>query len=182
MQVGTVQTGDPGTQASVTNSGTNQNAILDFVIPQGQPGTSTTPDLLSTNDVAPQPSTQNQALSFRQNNVTSGTSITHQTGSGQVTIQKPGIYQAFFSGVVGVPDGTSLPTSIGVSLQQNGTDIPGGAVNEVFSNSGESSGLSFSVPFTVSTTPTTLQVVPTQSNFQFSDLALTVLRLGDATS
>ena len=38
IQVGTVTTGEPGTQASVTNSGTSTAAVLDFVIPQGQPG------------------------------------------------------------------------------------------------------------------------------------------------
>ncbi|WP_243115236.1 hypothetical protein [Intestinibacillus sp. Marseille-P6563] len=99
-----------------------------------------------------------------------------------MTIQQPGIYQLFFSGVVGVPSGTSLPVSIGISLQQNGNNIPGGAINEVFSNSGESNSISLSVPFTVTTTPTTIQVVPTQSNFLFSDLTMTVLRLGDTTT
>lgn len=38
IQVGTVTTGAYGTNASVTNSGTAQNAVLDFVIPQGKPG------------------------------------------------------------------------------------------------------------------------------------------------
>ncbi len=36
ISVGTTVTGDPGESASVTNSGTDTNAILDFVIPQGQ--------------------------------------------------------------------------------------------------------------------------------------------------
>lgn len=39
ITVGTTTTGAPGTQASVTNVGTPQNAILNFVIPQGAPGT-----------------------------------------------------------------------------------------------------------------------------------------------
>lgn len=38
IQVGTVTTGNPGTQASVTNSGTTSAAIFDFVIPQGPQG------------------------------------------------------------------------------------------------------------------------------------------------
>lgn len=38
MSVGNVTTGDPGTQASVTNVGTLNKAILDFVIPQGPTG------------------------------------------------------------------------------------------------------------------------------------------------
>lgn len=38
IQVGTVTTGDPGTEATVTNSGTANAAIFDFVIPQGPQG------------------------------------------------------------------------------------------------------------------------------------------------
>ena len=42
ITIGTVTTGAPGTEASVTNVGTAQNAILDFVIPQGATGTEAT--------------------------------------------------------------------------------------------------------------------------------------------
>lgn len=38
IQVGTVTTGDPGTNAQVTNSGTSSEAVFDFVIPRGQDG------------------------------------------------------------------------------------------------------------------------------------------------
>lgn len=40
ITVGTVTTGQPGTSASVTNSGTTSAAVFDFVIPEGQPGQS----------------------------------------------------------------------------------------------------------------------------------------------
>ena len=36
--VGTTTTGDSGTDASVTNSGTAENVVLDFVIPEGPTG------------------------------------------------------------------------------------------------------------------------------------------------
>ena len=36
--VGTTTTGDPGTLANVTNSGTPQNVVLDFTIPAGPTG------------------------------------------------------------------------------------------------------------------------------------------------
>lgn len=39
VNVGTTTTGVPGTNASVTNSGTAQNAVLNFTIPAGQNGT-----------------------------------------------------------------------------------------------------------------------------------------------
>lgn len=38
IRVGSTTTGTPGTQASVTNSGTNMNVILDFTIPKGEKG------------------------------------------------------------------------------------------------------------------------------------------------
>ena len=38
VTVGTTTTGDPGTNASVTNSGTDTDVVLDFVIPAGEPG------------------------------------------------------------------------------------------------------------------------------------------------
>ncbi|MBO6229743.1 MAG: hypothetical protein J6O50_04180 [Ruminiclostridium sp.] len=42
ITVGTVSTTAYGNTASVTNSGTEQDAVLDFVIPQGKPGEQTT--------------------------------------------------------------------------------------------------------------------------------------------
>ena len=38
VSVGTITTGEPGSQASVTNSGTDSNVVLDFEIPRGDPG------------------------------------------------------------------------------------------------------------------------------------------------
>ena len=40
VTVGTVTTGEPGTDAAVTNTGTENAAVLDFVIPKGDPGNS----------------------------------------------------------------------------------------------------------------------------------------------
>lgn len=38
VEVGIVTTGEPGTQAAVTNGGTTAAAVLNFVIPRGAPG------------------------------------------------------------------------------------------------------------------------------------------------
>ena len=38
ITIGSVTTGEPGTNASVTNSGTTSNAVLDFTIPRGEKG------------------------------------------------------------------------------------------------------------------------------------------------
>lgn len=42
ITIGTTTTGEPGTEAHVTNSGTAQDAILNFTIPKGEPGDSAT--------------------------------------------------------------------------------------------------------------------------------------------
>ena len=53
IQVGTVTTGAAGSQASVTNVGTENAAILNFTIPQGQQGvpgtTPSTDNFVTTN-------------------------------------------------------------------------------------------------------------------------------------
>lgn len=38
IQIGTVTASDPGSNPQVTNSGTDQNAVLNFVLPRGQQG------------------------------------------------------------------------------------------------------------------------------------------------
>lgn len=38
ITVGSTTTGEPGTNAQVTNSGTSENAILNFTIPRGETG------------------------------------------------------------------------------------------------------------------------------------------------
>jgi lysophospholipase L1-like esterase len=53
VTVGTTQTGESGTNAEVTNSGTGANAILDFVIPRGNDGHN--PNLGSFTNVADAP-------------------------------------------------------------------------------------------------------------------------------
>lgn len=48
VTVGTVTTGQPGTQASVTNSGTSTDAVLNFTIPKGEAGQNGSPGTAAT--------------------------------------------------------------------------------------------------------------------------------------
>ena len=50
IAVGTVTTGEPGSAASVTNSGTQEHAVLDFVIPKGARGEGSGDMLAATYD------------------------------------------------------------------------------------------------------------------------------------
>lgn len=54
ITVGTTTTGLPGSEASVTNSGTSVNAVLDFVIPEGPTGpTGATGAVGATGEIGP---------------------------------------------------------------------------------------------------------------------------------
>lgn len=62
VSIGNVTTGEPGTNASVTNSGTENDAVFDFTIPRGDPG--------SIENVEEQPVTFTEASA--RENITSG--------------------------------------------------------------------------------------------------------------
>ncbi|MBE5035806.1 phage baseplate protein [Gallibacter intestinalis] len=65
VTVGTVTTGNPGTQASVVNSGTDKDAVLDFTIPRGDTG--------SVENISSQPVTFAEASN--NNKIASGESL-----------------------------------------------------------------------------------------------------------
>ena len=182
VNVGSVTTGDPGTEASVINSGTDTDAIFDFVIPRGEPGGGGTPDVLATVDATAQPTNAGSALIFNDTPLVSGNSITHTAGASNVEIDQPGIYQATFHGTASVNTGTSIPATLTVRLNVNGSPVTGATATKTFTSSGEVTNLSFSVPFQVTAVPTTIEVVSDDAGFEMTDIALNVFRLGDATS
>ena len=174
-------TGDPGTDVSVTNSGTEEEAVLDFVIPRGMPGSAGTPEVLATVDTTTQPTTANGALVFNETPLVSGTAITHTAGSPDIEINQDGIYQATFTGTVLIDPGTTIPSSILTRLTLNKTAVTGAAARHTFTASAEVVSVSFSVPFQV-TGAGTLEVTVSEAGFSFQDASLTVFRLGDSTN
>lgn len=173
-------TGEPGTEAAVTNSGTAQNAVLDFVIPRGDSGASGTPDVLAAVDSAPQPSGAGLSLPINGNALLSGSVITHAANSPDIVITAPGIYQVQFNATAGVASGTSIPASVTVHLSVNGTANGGGVARHTFTATGEVATVAFSTPISVTSAPATLNFVTDQAGFILSDLSVTVFRLGDA--
>ena len=185
IQVGSVTTGEPGTPVEITNSGTENDAIFDFVIPRGATGPAGgggTPEVLATVDTSAQASTTNGALVFNDVPLVSGTAITHQAGTTDILITQPGIYQAAFQGAVSVSAGTAIPATIRVRLTENGANVPGASAIHTFTSSSELATLPFTAPFQVTTVPTTIQVVASLDGFNFDEIALTIVRLGDATA
>ena len=173
-------TGEPGTDAQVINTGTETDAIFDFIIPRGEPGAGGPPEVLATVDSTPQQSTTGGALIFGETPLVSGYAITHQAGAPDVQILQSGIYQATFQGTVSVYGSPSIPATATVELYLNGTPVPGAIASHTFTSSNETTTRFFSVPFRVDAPPSTLEVVVNDSGFTFDNIALTVLRLGES--
>ena len=119
---------------------------------------------------------------FDQNGVTYGNAISHTAGSGTFTINQPGLYQANFHGVLSAASTSKFPVNIVTSLQQNGAVVPGASIPHNFQNSTESVPISFSIPLSISSVPTTLQVVAQGANQVPTAITLNVTRLGDLSS
>lgn len=182
IRVGTVTTGEPGSQAAVTNSGTDQDAVFDFVIPQGKDGTSGIPQVLAATDAPPQPTQANTAVSFRTNWLVSGTAITHATNSPSIVINQPGVYLVSYNGTMALGSGTNSPGTVSITLKQDNTTVPGGAVTDTLTISGANATSSFTVPVRVTNAPSTLQMVADKAGFLVGNISITVSRLGDNTA
>lgn len=180
ITIGTVTTGAPGTPAQVTNSGTSQNAVLNFTIPQGLPGTSQPVSLVSSYSTPAQPGASGTPITFDRTSLSLGNDISHTAGSDTFTITQPGVYSVEFHGVISPTGNNTFPVNITTSLEANGSVVPGASIPFNFQSSTDSSQVSFTVPISVTDVPTTLQVVPTGGNYLADAVSMTVTRLGDS--
>jgi hypothetical protein len=182
LAVGTVTTGEPGTDAQVVNSGTPQNAVFDFTIPKGDTGTTPPVSLLSAYSTPSQGLSSGGAMAFDRNALSYGSDISHTNGSSSFTINTPGVYSVSFHGVITPAADTSFPVNLFTSLTNNGTAVPEATIPYNFQSESDSSDQSFNVPLAVSTTPTTLQVVATGASYLADAITMYIHRLGDIPS
>lgn len=145
ITIGTTTTGDPGTDASVTNSGTAQNAILNFTIPRGETGptgaqgpqgeTGATGEQgpageVATNEYGYKYDTTNDAITLTANTVT--TVPLAQTGplnvitgstENALTIGSTGTYKIdyFFNGISNIEGNITLSVYNNSSLLTGST-------------------------------------------------------------
>lgn len=179
ITIGTVTTGAPGTPAQVTNSGTAQNAVLNFTIPQGAPGSSPPLSLVSSYSTPSQPGASGTPIIFDRTSLRLGNDISHAAGSDTFVITQPGIYSVEFHGVISPSPTDTFPAFIVTSLEANGSVVPGGSVPFPFQTPTDASEQSFTVPISVTTVPTTLQIVPTGGAYTADAVSMTVMRLGN---
>ncbi|CDA75964.1 collagen triple helix repeat protein [Clostridium sp. CAG:242] len=178
ITVGTVTTGEPGTDAEVVNSGTSQNAVFNFTIPQGSSASQNLDRFLTTNTPA-QPIRTGEALSFFTNPLSLGDSVTHDPPSSNIVIQKPGVYLVSFHGTVGLPSTSSGPVPSLIYLTQDGKNVDGASVETSLNQGGSYTSVAFSIPIQINSVPSVLQVVSQQGNLVFSNISFSVVQLGD---
>ena len=150
--------------------------------PQGPPGSSVAgiADMLTTDEYAPQPSYAGGALSFYTNSLLVGDAITHATPGSDEVIQTPGLYLVTFHGTVGLSSAvTAAPAESVTYLTQNGEMVPGALVQTRLEQSGTYQSVSFAVPIQVTSVPTTLQVVSQDAGILYSNVSMSVVRLGN---
>ena len=179
LSVGTVTTGNPGTDAQVVNSGTEQNAVFDFTIPKGDTGQAPPVSLLSAYSTPVQNGTDGSPLIFDKTGLSYGSDISHTPGSTTFTINTPGVYAVAFQGSFSPADGSTFPQNVGVSLTQNGTVVPGATSQYIFHTSAQTAALAFSTPVAVPSAPAQLEVEGDGGNYQYGTIGLSIYRLGD---
>ena len=164
----------------MVNSGTEQDAVLDFTIPRGQTGESGTPvELLSAYSTPLQSGTDCTPLIFDRNGLIYSTSVGHSADSADFTVNQPGVYSVAFHGSFSPGSGVDFPVTVSASLEQGGSSVPGGSALHTFHTSGDSANLAFHVPVEVSAVPTTLQVVGSGASYLYGVMGITITRMGD---
>ena len=179
IQIGTTTTGAPGTNASVTNTGTENNAVLNFVIPAGATGASAAesrPSVLAVQDTTEQALTENTPVSFAVNLLQSGTDLTHAAGSNQITVETPGIYQAAFTAEVSPTGTATLPLTISLSLEQGTTILE--TSSTTMTTAEQSNTLAWNIPFTVTAAPEVLQILSDGTDVILNRATLTINKIG----
>ncbi|HIY20822.1 MAG TPA: hypothetical protein H9841_02840 [Candidatus Flavonifractor merdigallinarum] len=134
--------------------------------------------VLNAYSIAPQPGTAGSTLLFDKNGTTYGSAISHTEGTSNFTLKEPGFYQVAFHSVVAPSSSVSkFPVSLFLTLQQNGTPVNGAGTHHTFQSASETSNMSISQVLQV-TGPTTLNLMGSGSNFTYSDLGMSVCKLG----
>ena len=145
----------------------------------GASGEEASSELLSAYSTPPQTGTSGGALIFDRNAAANGTAISHAQNSAGIVIQQPGFYQVSLHGTIGPTTGADFPMTVSMYLEQQGTEVPGTAVQHTFHTTADTSNVSFTQIIEVSSVPTTLQMIGQGQNYFYGPVSLVVNRLGN---
>ena len=143
----------------------------------GPTGPASATEMLSAYSTPAAPGSNNTPLVFDQNGSSIGSGISHGAGSSDFTITVPGTYNAAFHCNAAPASGVNFPLAISLSLQLNGTNVPGALALHSFHTSSDTATLSFSFPVQVSTNPSTIRVMAQGGNFIYSAVSLTLTKI-----
>lgn len=172
-------TGEPNTEAAVTNSGTEKDAVFNFIIPRGATGCNAPIQLLSVYSNPPQSGSGQTALIFDRNALVYGNAVSHANNSSNITINRAGVYTLSFHGGFAPGSKVKFPLNVLTVAQLDGVSIPGAAAQQSFHTSSDIDNQSFSVPIAVPTVPATLRIVSTGAAFLYSNIQVSLFRNGD---
>lgn len=178
LRVGTVTTGDAGTDATVTNSGTTRDAVFDFVIPRGDTGKCCKPKFLNAFSTPAQPGSDGSALLFDRNGASQGAAISHIAGASEFTVQTPGNYVVSFHATLAPYGCAVFPLSILIFLENQGVQVPDTGVRHTFHTTAEAANVAFAQVVQVPSAPATLKFIASGGNFLYSDTAASIWYLG----
>lgn len=176
--MGTVTTGDAGTDASVTNSGTTRDAVFDFVIPRGDTGKCCKPKFLNAFSTPAQPGSDGSALLFDRNGASQGAAISHIAGASEFTVQTPGNYVVSFHATLAPYGCAVFPLSTLIYLDNQGVQVPDTGVRHTFHTTAEAANVAFAQVVQVPSAPATLKFIASGGNFLYSDTAASIWYLG----
>lgn len=131
VTVGTTTTGAPGTNASVTNSGTPQNAILNFTIPAGNGSTGAYGGLYNSATQTVTPTTAGTYTQLLLNTAMPLSGITTATAN-TLTVTTAGNYEISYNISVTANESATLQ----VAVRSNGTVIPQTVTSHVLASNG----------------------------------------------
>ncbi len=145
----------------------------------GPIGPAAVPALLLALNEETQASAAEGAITFAATPLIVGTALSHADGSSVVTVEEEGYYLVSFQTTASPATLADQPASLGVTLYQDGAAVPGAQATVSFTDVDELATLSFVIPIAVASTPSTLQVLTDSQDFDLTQSALTVQRLGD---
>lgn len=154
--------------------------VLEFTIPRG----STTCceqklDLLSAYSTPPQVVVNGGTLIFDRNLIVFGNAISHDLNSPDFEIAEPGVYYVSFKGSFASLAGSCYPQSLLLYLAQDGDIVAGSELQHTFARANDLISLSFTIPIVIYDTPSTLSIGAQGGSFAYSNIALSIYRIGD---
>lgn len=107
-----------------------------------------------------------------------GDAVQHTDDTTTISITQTGLYTLAFNGAFAPANGVTFPMNLITVAELNGTTLQGGSTQFTFHTSTETVDQTFMLPFTVTTVPSTLEIVSTATEFLYSNITATVYRHG----